>query len=617
MDQIRSFIPPTRPNMEVQIARPLGFTEMGQRANNEDALFPAPALATAAQRWFLVCDGVGGAERGEVASQLAITAFDAFFRANPVAIATEPFIRKAVEYVEDQFNAYLPTNLQATGMATTVTLVYFHAAGATVAHIGDSRVYLVRNGQIAWRTDDHSYVNELVKGGVLTLDEARLHPQRNVITRALQGGPKRVHPAVQILNDLRPGDYFFLCSDGVLERVGDELLERTLGEQTTNETKLSRLREFSFNGQTRDNFTAYLIQVQQVFGNVDPAFRVATPAFVRAETAPSEAVSIIGAASDPQPISPVARPEPLRPPVRVATPEPVIPASVVPMTMPAQPTSAPTHFDQLLATRPPARAPRWLPYMLAGLFLAIGAGVVWYAFQDKLQKLVAPAGSSATSSASVAPVLPAQAGPVVAAPVAGPNSVAAEAAATESASRKSSSPTAVSETPIVSEKASADAPETARKTDPAGATAAMTVGKRIGPGIYVAQDETGAVGLTKNRTTWHLEPTFRQIDAFENGVAKATNGSGQTKFVSLDGKIFDEAGQPVCSAILVRKGAKYGYLNLNGQVTINLRYEAAKPFESSTCTAEVVEGGKSVVIDRKGKISGSGAGKATSVSKKS
>ncbi|MCX6216971.1 protein phosphatase 2C domain-containing protein [Spirosoma sp.] len=277
--------------MDISIYQPVGFTEPGSRANNEDALFPpVPAQASIDQRWFLVCDGVGGAEKGEVASELAVTSFNTFFKENPVNVATEDYIHLAVQFAQKQFETYLNANPQATGMGTTVTLLYLHEEGATVAHIGDSRVYFIRGGQTRWRTDDHSYVNELVRSGVLTPAQASTHPQRNIITRALQS-EKPVQASVQIINDIRAGDYFFLCSDGILERIGDELLEHTLLKPASNDQKLETIRQLCIHGKTRDNFTAYLIQINQVIGRIDPARWTALPTYERPEQ--DEAILVV------------------------------------------------------------------------------------------------------------------------------------------------------------------------------------------------------------------------------------------------------------------------------------------------------------------------------------
>ncbi|WP_338869789.1 protein phosphatase 2C domain-containing protein [Spirosoma sp. SC4-14] len=278
--------------MKLSIHQPLGYSYQGGRSNNEDTVFPVADSATQQQRWFMVCDGVGGAARGEIASHIAVEGFNNYFVQNPEPVATPNYIQTALDWVQAQFDDYLARHPEAIGMATTLTLLFLHEAGATVAHIGDSRVYHVRHGRIIWRTEDHSLVNQLVRTGIITPEEARDHPQRNVIERAIQGNSKAIKADVQLINDVRPGDYFFLCTDGVLERVSDELLENVLGGQSTNEQKKQLLIDCCA-GKTNDNFSAYLVQIDTVSGDVPEAYRVPVPIYDRPKISTDETVAVV------------------------------------------------------------------------------------------------------------------------------------------------------------------------------------------------------------------------------------------------------------------------------------------------------------------------------------
>jgi serine/threonine protein phosphatase PrpC len=278
--------------MNVFIQQPLGYSYQGGRSNNEDNIFPVAGEATVGQRWFMVCDGVGGAARGEIASHIAVEGFNDYFVQHQTEVATSDYLQLALDSVQAQFDDYLTRHPEAHGMATTLTLLFFHEAGATVAHIGDSRVYHLRDGKVIWRTEDHSLVNQLMKAGVITREEAREHPQRNVIERAIQGGSKAVKPDVQILNDIRPGDYFFLCTDGVLERVSDELLENVLGSKESNEQKKQTLIDCCI-GKTKDNFSAYLVQIDAIRGDVPEAYRVSAPIYSRPQALPDETIAVV------------------------------------------------------------------------------------------------------------------------------------------------------------------------------------------------------------------------------------------------------------------------------------------------------------------------------------
>jgi serine/threonine protein phosphatase PrpC len=278
--------------MKLSIHQPLGYTYQGGRSNNEDNIFPAADDATQHQQWFMVCDGVGGAARGEIASHIAVESFNDYFIQNQEPVATPLYIQSALDYVQTQFDDYLGRHPEGQGMATTLTMVFFHEAGATVAHIGDSRVYHLRDGKVIWRTEDHSLVNQLLKAGVISREEAREHPQRNVIERAIQGSVKPVKADVQILNDVRPGDYFFLCTDGVLERVSDELLENVLGTDASNEQKKQTLIDCC-TGKTKDNFSAYLLQIETISGEIDAEYRVPPPVYAHPETVADETIAVV------------------------------------------------------------------------------------------------------------------------------------------------------------------------------------------------------------------------------------------------------------------------------------------------------------------------------------
>ncbi|MBN1200180.1 MAG: serine/threonine-protein phosphatase [Bacteroidales bacterium] len=252
--------------MAITIIKPNGLSEKGKRENNEDAIYPATSAATANDRLFMVCDGIGGAEKGEIASDLTIKTIAGYFQANQRKAIDESFIQNAVRHTQVQFDQYLVKNPHAKGMGTTLTLCCFSGNKAIIAHIGDSRVYHIRNGEIRFQTEDHSLVNSLVKNNIITPEEALTHPKRNVITRAIQGDSvSKAIPDITILDDLQPGDYFFLCSDGISEAISNATLCEILGSNLSNEGKTeeisNRCKEHS-----RDNYSAYLIQIDQVSG---------------------------------------------------------------------------------------------------------------------------------------------------------------------------------------------------------------------------------------------------------------------------------------------------------------------------------------------------------------
>lgn len=245
--------------MSITIGKPCAVCEKGGRANNEDCVFPEEEYTESGQRLFLVCDGVGGAERGEVASALACEAirtyFDTFLGdADPTA----DFIQRALRYTETRFDAYLQAHPEAKGMATTLTLAYIGRQGITLAHIGDSRIYYIRHGKALYRSEDHTLVNQLVQLGRITPEEARKHPQRHQITRAIQGSHCPTEAEIVCWEEVQTGDWLFLCTDGALEQVEEpELLAFFAQAKSPAEIKEQLLERCA--EKNRDNYSFFII----------------------------------------------------------------------------------------------------------------------------------------------------------------------------------------------------------------------------------------------------------------------------------------------------------------------------------------------------------------------
>ena len=181
-----------------------------QRQGNEDNYFVRAPL-------FVVADGMGGAQSGEVASEMAVEAFDAGL---PDGDSPSDGLVRIIELANQRIHERSRAETQRAGMGTTVTAAYVGEDVVTIAHVGDSRCYLVRNGELRRLTVDHSLVGDLVRLGKLTEEQAESHPQRSVITRAL--GPE---PNVQVdveTFEARAGDLFMVCSDGLTSMVREE-----------------------------------------------------------------------------------------------------------------------------------------------------------------------------------------------------------------------------------------------------------------------------------------------------------------------------------------------------------------------------------------------------------
>ena len=260
--------------MKIQIAPPQALHELGRRSNQEDALFPPIGQATAADCLFLVCDGMGGHDHGEVASQTVAETIGRYITDHFPAetTLTDAIITDALAEAYNQLDAR-DNPADRKKMGTTLTLLCLHRGGAIMAHIGDSRIYHLRpssaakgegpEGAILYQSRDHSLVTDLYLAGELRREEMGSYAGRNVITRAMQPHQERRNrPDVAHTTDLRPGDYFLLCSDGVLETVSNDQLIRLLAADATDEEKCQRLRQLTANHA--DNHTAYIIRILSI-----------------------------------------------------------------------------------------------------------------------------------------------------------------------------------------------------------------------------------------------------------------------------------------------------------------------------------------------------------------
>jgi serine/threonine protein phosphatase PrpC len=239
--------------METLLSR--AVSNVGKRSNNEDSY-----LIIAEKKTFLVCDGVGGAAKGEVASKLCCDSFKTFFVKNNIGFPTDENIRQALLYAENNFNEYLANNAGSEGMATTLTFLAVNENKAIIAHIGDSRVYHIRDGKIIYVTPDHSLVAEMVASGYITPEEAINHPRKNVISRAIQGSSAPAEVEIITIEGLDSNDFFLLCTDGVLESVSAEFINKNFRKENTVDSIVKGIEEICLQN-SKDNFTAIVVQM--------------------------------------------------------------------------------------------------------------------------------------------------------------------------------------------------------------------------------------------------------------------------------------------------------------------------------------------------------------------
>lgn len=250
--------------MKLKIFTPLAIQELGTRGNQEDFIYPELGQATDQDCLFILCDGMGGHENGEVASMTFTTALADYFTKHPVGdkVLADETLADAMKHAYGVLDAKDDGGYKKMG--TTLTLLYLHRGGITAAHIGDSRIYHIRpNDKLLYVSRDHSLVFDLYQSGEISFDEMKTSKQKNVITRAvLPGEDNRVRPDVIHITDIQPGDYFFMCSDGMLEQMDDEELFRLFSGSGSDQKKLRQL--IAATADNDDNHSAYIIHIESV-----------------------------------------------------------------------------------------------------------------------------------------------------------------------------------------------------------------------------------------------------------------------------------------------------------------------------------------------------------------
>lgn len=227
------------------------------RKANEDSYFVRSPL-------FVVADGMGGAQAGEVASQIAA---EAFKQPLDESLAPEKRMAAVVQSANEQIYDKSVSDQAFQGMGTTITALLLGEDELTIAHVGDSRAYRLRDGELTRLTQDHSLVGEMVRRGAITEAEAEVHPQRSILTRAL--GPERAVEVDTLSHGVKDGDVYLICSDGLTGMVADARIAEELGSgKPAREIADTLIREANNNGGV-DNITAVVFKTSG--GSARPA----------------------------------------------------------------------------------------------------------------------------------------------------------------------------------------------------------------------------------------------------------------------------------------------------------------------------------------------------------
>ncbi|HEX4965000.1 MAG TPA: Stp1/IreP family PP2C-type Ser/Thr phosphatase [Thermoanaerobaculia bacterium] len=249
-----------------------GLSDVGlTRAHNEDYFEIDPQ-----HRLYVVADGMGGHSHGEVASQIAVNTIRDFIAKTADKDTTWPFgmdarlerhsnqLKMAVRMAHDQVLRAISKDGSLYGMGTTVVGLLLAGQTAAVAHVGDSRAYRLRGGRLEQLTQDHTWVNEQVVAGFLSKEQARSHPLKNVVTRAL-GGESDVLVDVREL-EIETGDLFLLCSDGLTGMLSDaDIRDRLASGRSLHEICRTLINDSNARGGI-DNVTVILLSVEELAG---------------------------------------------------------------------------------------------------------------------------------------------------------------------------------------------------------------------------------------------------------------------------------------------------------------------------------------------------------------
>ena len=296
-----------------------------KRPLNEDSF-----LADSERGIFAVADGVGGAEAGEVASQTAIEVLDEAFRHHAAGADVEDLMELAIQRANASIHQMSQDNAKFSMMATTIVAIQIEGNVASIGHVGDSRLYrLTPEGQIVRETEDHSVVEEEVRAGRMTAEQAANHPSKNVISRAI-GAETAVEVDMKVM-EVEDGTEFLLCTDGITRHIPDHELRQLLLVHDDLATLCAELKDRCFERGAEDNLTAVVVRV----GSKISADRRAED-LEKTMSPETEPVAAIASIQSPKPTVPT-------PPA-----EPSIPA-LVPASRTAFPSERPP--DQLPASQ--------------------------------------------------------------------------------------------------------------------------------------------------------------------------------------------------------------------------------------------------------------------------
>lgn len=239
------------------------LNEIGGRKNVEDAIMPKKYTPGAPQV-FVVCDGVGGSSFGEVASEIATKCFYEILEKATIQSETDfrNLLNKSLAKFKEKVDEFVAGTPSAANTSTTLTVAVLQKDRIYIAWCGDSKIFQIRNGLPIFRSRDHSLVADLVEQGVITEAEAVTHPQRNIITRSLNGNTKQSDIDIVVLTDIKKSDWLLLCTDGLMEQFTEDMFPVVLDTFNPG-SNYSEIINKICSGKTKDNYSMYLLHIGQ------------------------------------------------------------------------------------------------------------------------------------------------------------------------------------------------------------------------------------------------------------------------------------------------------------------------------------------------------------------
>ena len=233
--------------------------EIGKRKTLEDYIYPNNNQVNSKSKVFLVCDGVGGENKGEAASKIVSETLGNIL-SNLKTDISEDDIESAFKLVNTEFDNYIKLHPEVSKMSTTLTLAVINKANILLAWCGDSRIYYISNNQISWKSKDHSLVQNLIDTNEISKVEAKIHPLRNIITRSISAETTFDKIDFYELKSIDDNDYILLATDGFFEQINDDIIINCLKEN--KEDKSEYFRELC-SEKTIDNFSFQLLNLSK------------------------------------------------------------------------------------------------------------------------------------------------------------------------------------------------------------------------------------------------------------------------------------------------------------------------------------------------------------------